>query len=165
LAPLLRKIRQERWYAAKSSPDEPLPADPLSDLNTRDDALSVWQVLANDANLEDIVVALAATFGRVQNIDVVVIDEQAIRDIGIEVQPTQGHTPLAQAIGFHRELVRLRAQNLVDIGGAIREAGVFREFSAKEVAELLARYIQEARLKTTELQPSVRSHLEDRDLI
>jgi len=165
LASLLRKVRQDRWYGAQSSPDEPLPGDPLADLNTRGNSLSVWQVLANNTNLEDIIVNLAANSGYLSNVDVVLIGEEAIGDLGIRVEATQGRTPLAHATGYHRDLVRLRAQDLVEIAEVIRHRGVFRDFTEKEVRELLARYINEGRLNASQLQPDVRSHLEKKSLI
>ena len=162
---LLRKVRQERWYEALSSRGEPLPSDPLSDLNTSRNSLSVWQVLANETNLEDIVVAITARWDHVQNMDLVLIDEAAIRELGIKVEASEGQTPLPHARGHHRDLVQLQAQSLVEIAETLRSRGDFRPFSKKEVRELLARYIKEGKLNASDLQPKVRSHLESKSLI
>ena len=165
MAPLLRKVRHNRWYAALSSRGQPLPADPVGDLGTTDNSLAVWQVLTNDTNLEDIVVAIAATLDYLTNIDVVLVDEQPIRHLGIKVEPTQGRTPLRRATGYHRHLVQLRAQTLLEIAEVIRNQGDFRDFSEKEVRQLLARYISEGSLNPSELKDRVKEHLESRNLI
>jgi hypothetical protein len=162
---LLRRVQHSRWYDAQSSLSEPLPADPLSDLGTSGNSLSVWQVLSNDSNLDDIVAGIAATLKYVTNIDVVLVDEEAISHLGIRVEPSQGRTPLAHARGYHRDLVSLRAQNLLEIAEIIRNHGVFQGFTERQVRELLARFIKERGLNPSDLQPDVRSHLEKKSLI
>lgn len=164
MACLLRSVRQERWYEATSSPDDPLPADPLSDLNTKKNCLSVWQVSSDESNLEEIVVAIAAGFGHVQNMDAVLIDERAIGELGLRVEASPGKTPLPRATGYHRDLVQLQAGSLVQVGDTLRR-GDFRSFSERTVRELLARYIREGRLSPADLHPDVKSHLQRRNLI
>ena len=164
MAFLARKVRQDRWYEAVSSPGQPLPADPLSDLNTKGNSLSVWQVTANHTNLSDIVVGIASGWHHVQNMDLVLIDDAAVGGLGINVEASEGQTPLPQARGYHRDLVQLEAQGLVELAETLR-GGDFRLFSEKEVGELLARYINEGKLNTLDLNLKVRSHLEKKSLI
>ena len=162
---LLRKVQHSRWYDAVSCRNEPVPADPLSDLGTKHNRLSVWQVLSSDSNLEDIIAAIAATRAYLTNIDVVLIDEQSISQLGIKVEPTQGQTPLAHATDYHRDLVQLQAQTLVNIADVIRNRAVFRDFSEKQVGQLLARYIHEGRLNAFDLADKLRLHLERKNWI
>lgn len=54
MAFLLRKIRKNRWYKEQIEwlPDGELQADPLSDLGTKSNELSVYHVVIDESNLE-----------------------------------------------------------------------------------------------------------------
>jgi hypothetical protein len=71
---MLRKIRKARWYQHNQADfpwllDEDIPADPLGDLVTNDNELSVWQINDDKSNLHRIAAALAANSDDISNLD------------------------------------------------------------------------------------------------
>ena len=161
---LLRRVKYERWYQALESGTQPLPADPLADLNTEGNELSVWAVEEDRSNLNQVVTAMAAQAGTVKNIDVVLIQDGEIDSVW-EVDEAEGRTPLANAKGHHRNVVGLAAVDLPRIAELIRQHGNFQEFSDKDVRNLLIACIDDGSLRATDLQPAVREHLRKRNLI
>lgn len=161
---MLREVKLENWFAATEAPDDPLPADPLSDLNTRENALSVWQVPDDRSNLEDIVTAIAAR-KYIREMDVALIEESLISDLGIEILQSEGKTPLTEVRPSHRNLAELEAQDLVRIADVMRKALVIEQFSVDQVENLIAGTIQSGRLRPSDLQRGAREHLERKGLI
>ena len=162
---LLRKVQQKRWYAATTIPDNPLPADPLADLNTKDNALSLWEVFDDSSNLTDVVTALAATMQHLSNVDIVLFDSRLVPQLGLQLDMTRAVTPYAPAASYHRDIVRLTAQAILELGDALRREGRFVEFSEKRVADLLAQAIRSGPLSTDELNPKVVSRLSRKGLL
>lgn len=162
MALLLRRIRQSRWYIAS---DQPLPADPLADLNTEDNVLSLWQVQDDGSNLTDIIAAVAATRDAVANVDIALFDSGLLQGIGAGIEARGGRTPLAAARSYHRGLVGLNAQQLIEVAEVIRRSGEIREFSRREVRYLLAAAVNTGRLKAIDLKDQARQHLAKRGLI
>lgn len=58
----LRTVRENRWYKSEAAPwleRGDIPADPLGDLPTSQNQLSVWEVAVDRSNVERIVRAVA----------------------------------------------------------------------------------------------------------
>jgi hypothetical protein len=75
---ILRKIRKARWYQYDRSDfpwllEEDIPADPLGDLATNDNELSVWQINDDKSNLPRVAAALAANCDDISNLDYALI--------------------------------------------------------------------------------------------
>lgn len=161
---LLRKVQHKRWYAATTTLDNPLPADPLADLNTKDNALSLWEIFDDRSNLTQVVTAMAATMQYVSNVDIVLFDKRLVSRLGLQIDMTQGRTPYAPAVAYHRDIVRLTAQALLNLAETLRREGDFVEFTEKQVARLLAQAIASG-LRTDELTDKVVKHLSDKGLL
>jgi len=59
---LLHTVRQNRWLKAEAKPwldKGDVPADPIGDLRTNGNRLSVWELVPDRSNLERIVRAIA----------------------------------------------------------------------------------------------------------
>ncbi len=164
MALLLREVKLENWLAATHTPDDPLPADPLSDLNTKENALSVWELPDDRSNLEDVVTAIAAK-RHIREIDVALIEESLISGLGIEILETEGKTPLLEVRPMHRNLAELEAQDLVRIADVMRKTLVIEQFSVDQVENLIVGTIQSGRLRSSDLQRGAREHLERKGLI
>lgn len=164
MAFLARGIDQKRWYAAIGATADPLPADPLGDLKTTNDMLSVWEVPVNLSNLEDIVTGIAAKRQAIEAFDIAWIDEADVSALGVEIQTSPGDSLLAHVNGDHRHLVDLKAETLVAIADRIRHTQNFRDFSKREIGELMARAIRLGHLSVAQLKEKARTYLEKHDL-
>ena len=161
---LLRRIKYERWYQALQSVTQPLPADPLSDLCTEGNDLSLWAVQEDQSNLNQVITAMAAQAGTVRNIDVVLIQARQLEPHW-EIDEAEGRTPLAPAKAYHRNVVGLAAVDMPRIAELIRQHGDFQEFSDHDVRNLIVSCIDDGTLRAADLQPGVQAHLRKRNLI
>ena len=80
---LLRKVRSSRWYSREKCPwleAGELQADPLGDLQTMGNALSVWRIENDESNLRNIILALVRSCDHPQNIDYILFN-QCVLDV------------------------------------------------------------------------------------
>src|SRR5215510_4864620 len=106
MAFLLRKIRKTRWYRTESFdwlPNGELPADPLSDLGTKSNELSVYHVAADESNLDRIIASLAANVDQLAHVDFALFDESVISELGIKIKPSKGDLPDDQVNNWHSD--------------------------------------------------------------
>ena len=162
---LLRKLRYNRWFAAKTSLNNPLPADPLADLATTSNTLSLWEIFSDESNLSHVITALAAPADYVSNIDVAIIDIKQLAGSWTRSCMTQAGTICPSASPYHRDIADLTAHEIVEMAEDIRRHATFREFSEQDVANLLAQAIQDHRLNLQDLKPKVVAHLQKRGLL
>jgi len=164
---LLRKVRANLWYSAIEHSSESLPADPIADITTSlGNALSLWYVHDDHSNLEDVVLALAANTTAVSNLDTAIIDATVISSGGFELQPTRGNTPVMDAAEDHRDIVGLKASDLVTIGELFAAHADFdRRYTRRQIRELIAAAIRDKRLNPSDLDNNIRQHLRDRGLL
>ncbi len=154
---LLRKVKQERWF---SSPSDPLPAEPLADLNAPANELSLWTLGEDRAELEDLVVALASNVQHISKIDVARIDAQAFGVMGFELIPSTGNTRFSRAQHLHCDAINLSADDLVNIGIVIRSQAEFELFTRPEVRKLLVNAVTDGRLSLSRLDERLRKEVE-----
>jgi hypothetical protein len=80
----LRTIRKARWYNVEGVSwleKGDIQADPLADLNTKGNELSVWLVENDRSNLEQVVTALAATRTDISNLDYALLDVRLLPEL------------------------------------------------------------------------------------
>ena len=166
MALLLRKLRYSRWFAAKNSISDPLPADPLADLSPRPRTLCLsGEIFTDHSNLSHVITALAAPADHVSNIDVAILEVSQLTGCWTRFCMTPPRTIYTHAAPYHRDIADLTAADLVHMAQDIRQHAAFHEFSEKDVANLLAQAIHENRLKLDDLQPKVIQHLRKKGLV
>jgi hypothetical protein len=139
MALLLRTVRQNRWLKDQAEvylAMDDVPADPLADLNTAENMLSVWQV-GETANLERIVRAVAVGRDRLDHIGYVLFDSALLTDAGIDVRENMGTSADKDANAWHRDLV-LTGNKVVALAKAILrdgDSGVVLKMRLKELVE------------------------------
>src|SRR5215472_10234387 len=92
---LLRNVRENRWLKSEAAPwlkNGDVPADPLGDLATKNNRLSVWEVAGDRSNVERIVRALAVNRDRVADMGYVLFDSSLLATAGIETAKEKGAT-------------------------------------------------------------------------
>ena len=159
---LLRIIRKSRWYQGDPPPwlaPGDLPADPLGDLTTQDNKLSVWRVEESHSNLNQIIAAVAATRDSVSNVDYALFDEKILSQYNIEVRETKGETFDEQINVYHRDLVELSASALVTLARAIRANATIDRRPPKEVGQLIRQAVSAGRIELTNLKEGIQKKI------
>jgi hypothetical protein len=157
---LLRTVRQNRWIKADAEPFlhvNDVPADPLPDLNTQSNLLSVWEVAPDRSNLERIVRAVALTRHEIANMGYVLFDSAVLPAAGIETVNNIGGTPDEGANAWHRDLV-VSGRRLVELTKAIFEHG-----ESGAVLKVRLRQLVEDGIERNELPEKCREKLKGGD--
>lgn len=164
MALLLRKVRDRRWSAADGLPwlDEgDIPADPLADLITQENSLSLWQIEDDRGNLNRVVAAMAATCDNISHFDYAIFDEAIPISLGIDLEHAPGETPDAEAnAAWHYNLVRLSGTKMVDLAKLILREGERDRMTRKRVQSLLAEAVVAGNLEMASLKEKIRAKID-----
>lgn len=139
---MLRKIEQRRWYKRMFSwlGQSEIPADPLTDLQTSQNNLSVFYIKEDHSNLNDVIVAIAATRDHAVNFDYLLFDEQVCSELSIEIKDTIGNTADEEVNRkWHRDLMKLSADKLLKLLKVIYENGERKRIPEKQIPKMIAR--------------------------
>jgi hypothetical protein len=106
---LARKIARAKWEQKPELSAGEIAADAVTaDLRTTDNTLSFWRcrTIAPD-DVKRAVLAVAATADRLDRLDVVYLEENAVSNAGLTMRDTLGDTPVASLRGLHVDVARL----------------------------------------------------------
>jgi len=159
---LLRKVRRPRWYHNVNLgwlQQGEIPADPLTDLDTQSNKLSLWHVEDDESNLDQVVTAIAATREHLDKVDYALLDQRYIWQLDIQVEKTPGGTPLAEADLWHRDLTHLSAQKLLDLAKVMWDRARTARRPEKAVRQLLVKAVDSGRIDTSKLKDTLRSEI------
>jgi len=160
---ILRTIRKARWYKIEDVSwleKGDVPADPLADLNTKANELSVWLIEDDRSNLNHVVTALAATRTHISNLDYALLDMQLLPELNIKVRHTTGGTPDEKAnVSWHRDLVELSAFKVVELAKSILAKAERKRVPETEIRRLIIQAIASGRIEPTKLQESIRGKM------
>jgi hypothetical protein len=124
---LLRTVRESRWHKAPAKPwldQDDVPADPLADLATSEQALSVWRVLPDRSNIERIVRAVILGRDKIADAGYILFDSDLLTDLQIETdESVVGRSPDREANAWHGDLVNLSGNKLVGLTKALLRHG------------------------------------------
>lgn len=160
---LLRKIRFERWLRPSDGswlPEREVWADPLGDLATKNNGLSVWEVEDNKSNLAQVAVALALTSDKIDGLAYALVDKGRVSQLGINIKTSEGNSPDRQANSLHRDLTTLSARKLVELAKTILFEGEQNQFLEKEIFQLIDAAMASGRVDQTKLKPKHKEQLE-----
>ncbi len=150
---LLRTVRENRWYKAPAAAllrEGDVPADPVGDLTTTKNALSVWHVEPDRSNLERVVRAVAIGKAKLDSAGWVLFDSDLLGPLGIGlVEDSRGATKDEAANAWHRELVDLSGNKLVGLARKILEHGESGTVLKKRMAELVEDGVRNSELPTS----------------
>lgn len=163
MALLLRKVNSRRWLALDGLDwlDEgDIPADPLGDLTTKDNALSLWHIDDDRGNLNRVVAAMATTCDYISKFDYALFDERFLSQIGIDLEQTPAQTPDAEAnAAWHYDLKRLSARKLVELAKLILRADNRERINPPRVKSLVTGAVAAGHLEIASLSQKVREQL------
>jgi len=103
---LARSVTAGKWKERNIGGQTTIPAQGItSDIRVEDDCLSFWTCdPSHPPSLDQVVLALAATRDTVDRLDLVWIDEAAIKNIPLRIVPTDGDTPAQLLRDRHRDV-------------------------------------------------------------
>ena len=90
----LRRITKTKWLERNPSwlQGDDIPADPLGDLRTQSNKLSVWQVEDDQPLLMQVAMAMTTMSGNVSHFHYALIDQVAFKKINIKVEDAPGNS-------------------------------------------------------------------------
>jgi hypothetical protein len=155
---LLRKVdKQYRWYKADAQAHldaGDVPADPLADLRTTENKLSVFQVAEDDSNIERIARALACGRQKLDDVGYVLFDASVLAKASIELDPIEGKTDDSVINQCHADLINLTGNKLVALARLMLLEGESNTILKKRIVQLV-----EEGLSSKELPEKVREKL------
>ncbi len=156
--------RRNRWNQEAHFPwvePEDVPADPIQDLASRENKLSVWHVESDKSNLERVVAAVASGRNDLSSeAAYALFADDAPGRLGIRVENSQGASLDSQANqNWHRNLAELSGRKLVKLTGELlAHAEIDRKFP-REVAEAINRSIESGFIQRETVRQSLLDHI------
>lgn len=114
---LIRVLTAERWNFEYSETDKPFKANPLGDLRTDHDNLSVFELDKKKTNLNDILLGFALKKYSVSTLQYVELDPKEISKLGFDVvnAKEEGNTLIQAANEAHMNIQIRSADKLVEL--------------------------------------------------
>lgn len=160
---LLRIIRKNRWYKEEALRYLLLgdtPADPLADLTTENNALSVWYIEDDKSNLERVITALAATRRNLDVLDYALFDFAVPSEIKAQCERSSGNTP-DDAVNktWHYDLKELSGLKIVALTKAILEGGQKERVPLGKVRESIKSAVSTGQVDSSRMNPKLATAL------
>ncbi len=159
---LARKISRAKWDAKEGLSKGEISADAVTaDLRTRENKLSFWRC-GRETEVEDAALAIAAASDRVDKLDIVWVDEDALKTDGQILENTEGRTHVTELIEHHVDVCRLDYVRLGNVAHhvitAIEENRYIR-LSRGRVAKILAAAVEQERVNLDDLEKRVQEEV------
>jgi hypothetical protein len=151
-------IKWSRW----TKPELPwlaegdIPADPVCNLDTRDNKISVWKLDKGASNLPRVVSALASARKTLDKFEYASFDQQVLPKIGIEMQQSTGDSCDERLNTLcHFDLVEISATKVVALAKAILQENQVHRVPWKEVARHITGAIEKGWLDKNSIKPDL----------
>lgn len=140
-------LRTNRWLETENRAPHDFPADVVTDLGTKGDQLSVYEVTGS-VSAERIAIAVAAGKNNPDHTGYAVFDRAAIENLGITINKTPGGTHDATVNAVHYDLHVGTAGKLLELAGVIA-GGEVVPILKNRVVELLRAGFESGQLDYT----------------
>lgn len=161
---LLRIIRRSKWYGAADAVESALsdfPADPLADLNTKENKLSVWYVDEDKSNLERIAAAIGAKRDSLAPLDYALFDYDLLSNMKIELTRSDGDTRDKHVNeAWHRDLIELSALALVDLARELAKLSHMDRIPEKKIKQLIVAGVTNEQIDRSKIRDKFLAELE-----
>jgi len=159
----MRRVKQPKWYSEAVHPwleRSDIPADPLTDLQTRQNSLSIYLIKDDKSNLDQVVTAMSATRDSPQNFDYLLFDMEILSQVNIEVRESEGKTPDNEVNGWHRDLIEISGNRLLMLVRQVLESDYETDrYLKKQIKELVTRSMQTGQYEASRVNRSFRNKL------
>lgn len=154
---LLRKIKGNRWLRIPRE-DNNFPADPLADLNTTSNTLSVYYVEQENRDIK-IAIAGIATTKPIENFGYALVKLSDVKLEGFNIIEKSGTTPSKEANQLHREIINLTAEKLVRLAKLIHRSPKKTTILKREVGNIVQDALKHKKLDKEKIKPELREKL------
>ncbi|HZE87864.1 MAG TPA: hypothetical protein VE090_06730 [Methylomirabilota bacterium] len=112
---LIRVLDAERWNFEYREPEHPFKANPLADLRTDSDNLSVFACDKDKNNLDDILLGFASKRYGISKLQYIELEQSELSQLGFEVidAKEEGNTPVQAANNAHKNIPLNSADKLI----------------------------------------------------
>lgn len=135
-----------------------MPADPIADLTTTGNALSVW-IMDTETQLAEVAAGFCVDKQEIEKVDFLIVDADAVEAIGIEIKEVDGKLPIARLNSFHRDLVGLTAQQLIDLAMLLYSAAKPLSMPKQRNVQTMKNLIKQGDLIINESKPKLLKQL------
>lgn len=153
---LLRKLKGSRWAFTNPDNESEFPADPLADLNTLTNSLSLYFIEDKRRDLKKVIVGLATTREHVENMGYALIKLDDMKNEGFEVIENLGTTPYAEANTLHRELTDLTAEKLTKLARLIHKKAFKTTAFKAEINMYIDNALKRKKLEVSRITKGIR---------
>jgi hypothetical protein len=161
MALLLRNLTSPKWSAPEWMPSGDVPADALSDLRSSNNALSVWSVALDQADLDLALAALASNRDRLDKLDYTLLDDSILVPLSIKCVDSEANTPYVSANAAHRDLIELTVKKVARLAEEMMPLPRVR-VPEKRVKQLLVEALEKGALDRALMKPDLLNELESR---
>lgn len=165
MAYLMRMITPPRWIQEPHEITcmEDINAESLGDLCAEENAISTWCVGdKTEHEIKQAVLALASGFRALDEIKVVFLDDEEIRNAGLSITSNAGVTKIKEYAGLHRDIDHLNAGKLVRLADIVLRQ-VWEEqtqtFYAEDIALWMLQVMEQGKLRFESLDKNFRNGL------
>jgi hypothetical protein len=141
--------------------DDEIPADPLSDLKTKNNTLSVYFINDDKADLTRCVSAYASARDKIVEIHCVIFDVRIVQELKIEIHQSEGNLSDEYVNKIHRNLIQLSSQKLVNLAIRIINENETYEFTRDQVYRLIHESLEKNWLDPNKIPDKLKSEYED----
>jgi hypothetical protein len=162
----VRMIAGAKWEQSADLREGEIAADAVTgDLRTRQNSLSFWRcrAAADDRELRNAALAMATARDRLDRLDLVYLDEDWIREIGLEIRATPGNTPVSSLRSSHVDVDQLDLARLGAIAGMIataHRANAELKMSRLEVLSIIVKAVRDGLVGIDALRGDLREKVE-----
>ncbi len=162
---LLRMISRAKWLrdAHPWLLTDEIQSDALSDLKTDGNKLSVWEILEDQSNLEQVLGALASNWDKPQHLDYVIVESNLLAGPGLSLKlekEDEGATKHRAADRqWHYNLCELTATSVLGLAGIVDRAESKARVTKKRIIAILREEVGANRIEGTRLSQQLRDVL------
>lgn len=163
----LRKFQRSKWEILPFMVNSDIQADAIGGcLKTSNNTLSLWKCSDDEADIEEIVLAIVTTFKRIDKIHVILFKIEDISDKSFELVETLGSTPVVDLKERHVDVVNLTSDKLREFAcfmkNKVRSDIKCHMFTKEDVAKILCKAIEAKRIELHELNEELKIKVEER---
>lgn len=126
-------------------------ADPLTDLTTSNNSLSIYVINDDKSDLNRCLSALAAQRNHLQKLDYILFDFSIIQQLGLHLDDKKGTLPDQEINKLHHNIVELSAYRLIKLTKAIMENYIGGRMLDEEIASLVVNSVKNNWIKRTSI--------------
>lgn len=137
-----------------------VPADVLGDFRARNGRLSIWHIEDDEANLEQVITAIAVTRQQFDTFDYGLFDQSLLAAVPVAIEITPGDTPLHNARHWHRDLVELTVDNFAALVTVLFDSMVTSRKQTDEFEALIIHAVQARDVDLSAVNKGLRKHIQ-----